>query len=125
MGRQASVSQATHRVVRVALSELDGRRFSDCKFEVVADRMEREFRVPIAWDALPYSIARVTDRASVEVLARKRECEIVERSDGSLLALFSNEWRLLILQRENPELMLQAPTGAGADAAPASLPQTS
>ena len=95
------------------------------QFEVVADRMEREFRVPIAWDALPYSIARVTDRASAEVLARKRECEIVERSDGSLLALFSNEWRLLILQRENPELMLEAPTGAGADAAPASLPHTS
>ena len=81
--------------------------------------------MPIAWDALPYSIARVTDRASAEVLARKRECEIVERSDGSILALFSNEWRLLILQRENPELMLEAPTGAGADAAPASLPQTS
>jgi len=118
-------------VVQVLRSERRGDRepilgaVGPMQFEVVADRMEREFRVPIAWDTLPYSIARVTNRESAEVLSRKRECEIVERSDGSLLALFSNEWRLLILQRENPELMLEAPTGAGADAAPVSLPHTS
>ena len=51
--------------------------------------------------------ARRTDRASAEILGHDRQVEVLMRSDGTLLALFSTPWRLRNTVRDHPELMLE------------------
>ncbi|WP_067474721.1 peptide chain release factor 3 [Nocardia amamiensis] len=84
------------------------------QFEVVTARMLTEFNVETTMDHLGYTLARRTDAASAEELGRQRGVEVFTRSDGALLALFSDKWRLQYIEKEHPALTLE-PLVATAD----------
>ncbi|MFF0495227.1 peptide chain release factor 3 [Nocardia aobensis] len=84
------------------------------QFEVVTARMQAEFNVETQLDFLPYQLARRTDAASSAELDRQRGVEVFTRSDGVILALFSDKWRLQYIEKEMPELTLE-PLVATAD----------
>ncbi|KAA8887941.1 peptide chain release factor 3 [Nocardia colli] len=84
------------------------------QFEVVTARMLTEFNVETKMDNLPYTLARRTDAASMDELGKQRGVEVFTRSDGALLALFSDKWRLQYIEKEFPKLTLE-PLVATAD----------
>ncbi|MDG3012254.1 peptide chain release factor 3 [Rhodococcus sp. D2-41] len=84
------------------------------QFEVVVARMKAEFNVEPRLEPLGYALARRTDAESADELGRQRGVEVFTRSDGVLLALFSDKWRLQYIQKELPELTLE-PLVATAD----------
>lgn len=77
------------------------------QFEVMQARMANEYNVETVAEPIPYSVARLTDAASVAGLNRQRGVEVFERSDGALLALFGDKWKLAFIQREHPEFTLE------------------
>ncbi|AEF41930.1 peptide chain release factor 3 [Hoyosella subflava] len=84
------------------------------QFEVVTARMRTEFNVETQLDRLPYALARRTDAESATELGRQRGVEVFLRTDGVLLALVSDKWRLQFIQKEHPDLTLE-PLVATAD----------
>ncbi|WP_315770830.1 peptide chain release factor 3 [Rhodococcoides kroppenstedtii] len=84
------------------------------QFEVVAARMKSEFGVEARMEPLGYSLARRTDTESADELGRQRGVEVFTRSDGVLLALVSDKWRLQYIEKELPHLTLE-PLVAAAD----------
>ncbi|WP_346618638.1 peptide chain release factor 3 [Blastococcus montanus] len=77
------------------------------QFEVATHRMEHEFNAPVALDRLPYSIAMRTDEASLPLIAASGGVEVVQRTSGELLALFTDKWALRMLQQRHPTLTLE------------------
>ncbi|MEB0259991.1 hypothetical protein QN346_21430, partial [Undibacterium sp. 5I1] len=59
------------------------------QFEVVEERMPHDFGAAIRSESLPYLIARRNNLESAEILVLDRHVEVLMRSDGTLLALFS------------------------------------
>lgn len=84
------------------------------QFEVVTARMKSEFGVDTTIEPLGYSLARRTDEASRDELNRQRGVEVFTRTDGAILALFSDKWRLAYVEKELPDLTLE-PLVATAD----------
>ncbi|KXT55707.1 peptide chain release factor 3 [Gordonia sp. QH-12] len=84
------------------------------QFEVVTARMKAEFNVDTIIEPLGYSLARRTDEQSAPELNRQRGVEVFTRSDGAILALFSDKWRLQYIEKEHPDLLLE-PLVAAAD----------
>ncbi|MCV7281713.1 peptide chain release factor 3 [Mycolicibacterium flavescens] len=76
------------------------------QFEVAVHRMAAEFGTPIALESLPYQVARVVDPADAEFMDRQVSAEVLTRSDGVMLVLFSTPWRLEGFQRDNPDIKL-------------------
>ncbi|HSP75686.1 MAG TPA: peptide chain release factor 3 [Cryobacterium sp.] len=117
------IDQLDHEgVIQVMRSELRGDQapvlgaVGPMQFEVVEDRMTHDFGAAIRLEALPYQLARRTDRESAEILGHDRQVEVLLRSDGTLLALFSTPWRLRNTVRDHPELTLEdLATGSIAD----------
>jgi peptide chain release factor 3 len=109
-------------VIQVLTSDLRGDQapvlaaVGPLQFEVVADRMEHEFRAPVTLEPLGYSIARRTDPAGAEALVGQSEVEVLRRrSDGVLLAVFSTKWRLETVRRKLPDITLEPlPAGTAA-----------
>jgi len=106
-------------VIQVLTSDLRGDQapvlaaVGPLQFEVVADRMEGEFRAPVTLEPLGYSIARRTDPAGADALVGQSEVEVLRRrSDGVLLAVFSTKWRLATVHRKLPDVTLE-PLPAG------------
>lgn len=77
------------------------------QFEVMQARMENEYNVETETAPVPYSVARKTDAATAPKLARQRGVEIFTRTDGELIALFGDKWRLQFIQKENPDFVLE------------------
>lgn len=107
-------------VVQVLRSDLRGDQspvlaaVGPMQFEVVEDRMNNEFNSPVRFSRLDYQVARLTDAAGADALAGMRGVEVLQRSDGSHMALFVDQWRAKVTARDNPEIMLEAlPAGAG------------
>ena len=84
------------------------------QFEVVVARMKAEFNVDTIIEPLGYSLARRTDEGSADELGRQRGVEVFNRSDGAILALFSDKWRLQYIEKEFGSLTLE-PLVAAAD----------
>jgi len=84
------------------------------QFEVVAARMRSEFDVEAKMEHLGYALARRTDEESAAELNRQRGIEVFTRTDGAILALVSDKWRLQYIQKELPKLTLE-PLVAAAD----------
>jgi peptide chain release factor 3 len=107
-------------VVQVLRSDLRGDQnpvlaaVGPMQFEVVEDRMTNEFNSPIRFSRLDYQVARRTDAEGAAALAGKRGVEVLERSDGTRLALFVDQWRAQVTARDNPDLMLEALPAGGA-----------
>ena len=68
--------------------------------------MAGEFNSPISLDRLGYSLARRTDADSRDRLRGQRAVEVLSRSDGVLLAVFSDRWRLQSVERGLADILL-------------------
>ena len=77
------------------------------QFEVMQARMEVEYNVETVTEPIPYSVARRTDTESAEELGRQRGVEIFTRTDGELIALFGDKWKLAFVEKEHPELTME------------------
>jgi peptide chain release factor 3 len=101
-------------VIQVLTSDLRGDQapvlaaVGPLQFEVVTERLENEFRAPVSLEQLGYNVARVTDAESAEKLNGQSEVEVLtRRSDGVLLAVFVNKWRLETVRRKFPDAKLE------------------
>ncbi|MGC3022299.1 MULTISPECIES: peptide chain release factor 3 [unclassified Brevibacterium] len=108
------IEQLDHEgVIQVLRSELRGDQapvlgaVGPMQFEVAEDRMTNEFNAPCTLERLNFSLARRTTPECVPTLARERSVEVLHRSDGELLALFSDRWRLQGVQKNHPDLILE------------------
>jgi peptide chain release factor 3 len=77
------------------------------QFEVVAYRLEHEFGAPIELAPTAYRVCRRTDEEGRERLKAMRGVDVLERSDGTLLALFESTYWLDRLISEEPDLCLE------------------
>jgi len=100
-------------VVQVLRSDLRGDQspvlaaVGPMQFEVVAARMESEFKAPIRLEPLGYTLARRTTSEDAPRLHGVRGIEVMVRSDGTHLVLFPDKWRASAVAREHPELRLE------------------
>lgn len=78
------------------------------QFEVMQARMDNEYNVETIAEPVPYSVARRTNAETAPELAKQRGVEIFTRTDGELIALFGDKWRLQFIQKEHPEFFLEA-----------------
>ncbi|HRE03253.1 MAG TPA: peptide chain release factor 3, partial [Ilumatobacteraceae bacterium] len=78
------------------------------QFEVFAHRLESEFNAPVEMTGSPYQAIRGTDEASADRLRQIGGIRILNRADGSLVALFENQYRLQRLLSDEPELTLRS-----------------
>lgn len=76
------------------------------QFEVMMARMENEYNVETIAEPIPYSVARRTTPATAPLLAKQRGVEIFTRTDGELVALFGDKWKLAFIEKENPDFEL-------------------
>jgi len=76
------------------------------QFEVAEHRMAHEFNSPVSLDRLGYSLARRTDAQGRDRLRGQRAVEVLARSDGVLLAVFSDRWRLQSVERDLEGILL-------------------
>jgi peptide chain release factor 3 len=78
------------------------------QFEAAVHRMATELSAPISLESLPYQIARIVDPADTEFMGKQVSAEVLTRTDGVMLVLFSTTWRLQGFQRDNPDVKLGA-----------------
>lgn len=76
------------------------------QFEVMQARMDVEYNVDTVTESVPYTVARRTTADTAPELSRNRGVELFHRSDGALIALFSDKWRLSYIEKEHPEFAL-------------------
>ncbi|MFZ4517423.1 MAG: peptide chain release factor 3 [Microthrixaceae bacterium] len=76
------------------------------QFEVATHRLENEFGAPVELTPTRFRVARRTDEASRAALRAMQGVDVLERSDGTLLALFESVYWLERLEQEQPELTL-------------------
>ena len=77
------------------------------QFEVMQARMQVEYNVETVTDPVPYSVARRTDAESAAELGRQRGVEVFTRTDGELIALFGDKWKLAFIEKEHPHLTME------------------
>ena len=101
-------------VVQVLYSDLRGEQapvlaaVGPMQFDVVTHRLEHEYGAAARLEHLDYSLARRTDATSSERLDRTSGVEVLTRvTDGALLALFPNRWRLHAIVQLDPDLVLE------------------
>jgi peptide chain release factor 3 len=83
------------------------------QFEVATHRMAAEMSAPISLESLPYQVARIVDPEDAEFVGRQPSAEVLTRTDGVMLVLFSTKWRLEGFQRDNPTVHLRTLVAAG------------
>jgi peptide chain release factor 3 len=76
------------------------------QFEVAKHRLEQEFGAPVELSPTRFRVARRTDEASRAELRSMQGVDVLERSDGELLAVFESTYWLDRLEAEHPELTL-------------------
>ncbi|MEZ5142489.1 MAG: peptide chain release factor 3 [Acidimicrobiales bacterium] len=76
------------------------------QFEVAVHRLENEFGAPVELSPTNFRVARRTDEASAEALRAMRGVRLLERSDGTMLALFESQYWVDRLEQEHPDLVL-------------------
>ncbi len=87
------------------------------QFDVFGHRLASEFNAPAEILAAGYQAIRRTDKASLPRLREIGGIRILHRSDGELVALVENRYRLQRLETDEPELTLE-PIVAGALTSP-------
>jgi peptide chain release factor 3 len=85
------------------------------QFEVATHRMATELSAPISLESLPYTVARIVDPEDADFVQRQPSAEVLTRTDGVMLALFSTKWRLEGFQRDNPDVHLHSLVAASDD----------
>ena len=64
------------------------------QFDVAAHRLENEFGARVSQEPLAYDIALRATPEAAPVVDRQRGAEVLERTDGVLVALFTDKWRM-------------------------------
>ncbi|WP_343710632.1 peptide chain release factor 3 [Mycobacterium sp.] len=106
-------------VIQVLRSDLRGDQapvlaaVGPMQFEVTSHRMAGELRTPIALEHLNYTVVRRTRPQDVGILDSLSGVEVLTRTDGAMLALFSDKWRMEMIQRHHPDLVLDPLIAAG------------
>ena len=77
------------------------------QFDVAKHRLEEEFGAPVELSPTSYTVARRTDETSAQALRAMRGVRVLERADGSLLALFESKFWLDRVLGDQPELVLE------------------
>src|SRR6478609_5795676 len=77
------------------------------QFEVATWRLEQEFGAPVELLPTSYRVARRTDEASEPELRRMRGVDVLDRSDGTRIAVFESVYWLDRLMADQPELVLE------------------
>ncbi|MPY93387.1 MAG: peptide chain release factor 3 [Acidimicrobiia bacterium] len=77
------------------------------QFEVATWRLEHEFGAPVELSPTNYQVARRTDEASEAELRRMRGVAVLQRADGTRLALFESPYWLDRVEADHPELALE------------------
>jgi peptide chain release factor 3 len=84
------------------------------QFDVAAHRLESEFGAPVTLERLPYTVVRrLTDPGHRSLIEASGRGEVLTRTDGTDLALFSDQIALSILQRKQPDLAVEELLGSG------------
>lgn len=78
------------------------------QFEVFAHRLQHEFDAIPELTAAPYKVARRTDQESAEQFGRSSGIRVMERQDGTLLALFESPYWLERVVADHPDWRLDA-----------------
>jgi peptide chain release factor 3 len=78
------------------------------QFEVAAHRMAGELSAPIELESLPYTVARIVEPEDAEFVNKQHSAEVLTRTDGVMLVVFSTKWRLEGFQRDNPDVHLRS-----------------
>ncbi|GAA4912278.1 peptide chain release factor 3 [Streptomonospora salina] len=109
-------------VVQVLTSDVRGEQapvlaaVGPLQFDVVAHRMAEEFNATVELAHLDYTLARRTDAASAPAAHALSGAEVLKRrADGELLVLVHNKYRLRVIVRDNPGLVLEPLLAGGAD----------
>jgi peptide chain release factor 3 len=76
------------------------------QFEVASHRMATELGARISLESLPYQVARIVSPEDADFVNRQVSAEVLTRTDGVMLVLFSTPWRLEGFQRDNPDITL-------------------
>jgi len=76
------------------------------QFEVATERMQREFGAQIGLEPTSYTVARRTDEGGARALARNSQAEILQRTDGTMLAVFTSEFVLARVLTAHPGVMM-------------------
>ncbi len=84
------------------------------QFEVLVHRLEHEFGAPVDLDPPSSRAVRRTDPDTAASLSGTPGVEILERADGTLLALFANPYRLDRIVMDHPEWTLDPIVTTGA-----------
>jgi peptide chain release factor 3 len=83
------------------------------QFDVAAHRLENEFGTPVGLDHLPYTVVRrLTDPAHRGIIEASGRGEVLTRTDGTELALFSDQIALSVMQRKTPDLAVEELVGS-------------
>jgi peptide chain release factor 3 len=83
------------------------------QFEVAEHRMAAEFGAKITLERLPYTVARAIEPDDVALVAKQVSMEVLTRTDGVMLALFTTKWRMQGFCEDNPEVRLRSLVAAG------------
>ncbi|KIH99779.1 peptide chain release factor 3 [Streptomonospora alba] len=109
-------------VVQVLTSDVRGEQapvlaaVGPLQFDVVSHRMAEEFNAPVELAHLEYTMARRTDADSAPAAHALSGAEVLKRrADGELLVLIHNKYRLRVIERDNPDLVLEPLLAGGAD----------
>lgn len=101
-------------VVQVLRSDLRGDQapvlaaVGPMQFEVVVDRLLREFHTEVSLDHLDYHLAFQVDSSGAKVVDSQAGAEVLTRTDGTRLAVFVDRWRMQRIARAHPALVLQS-----------------
>jgi peptide chain release factor 3 len=113
------ITQLEHEgVIQVLRSEARGDQapvlaaVGPMQFEVVADRMDREFGAQVRLEALPYTLARRVIAPDPDVLNGIPGTEVLRRTDGEPIAVFTDKWKLGRIPAHAPEVALEPIGGA-------------
>lgn len=80
----------------------------ELQFEVFVHRMRDEFGVEVRLDRLPYTCSAQTRTEDVSTIQSWYRVRVLDRSDGTPLALFETPYALDARRRSDPEVMLDA-----------------
>ena len=83
------------------------------QFEVASHRMATEFNSPIALSPLPYTVARAIEPEDAQIAEKQVSMEVLTRTDGVMLVLFTTKWRLQGFSEDNPGVRLRSLVAAG------------
>jgi peptide chain release factor 3 len=77
------------------------------QFEVFAHRMEHELGAPVDLGVAQERTVRRTDAGTAPELAAAGGIEVLERRDGTLLAVFASRYWLARLEADHPDWTLE------------------